>query len=158
MSDIKDDEPFEPLDYKTLLTLREGRRNKVYKDSVGKLTGGIGHLILPTDHMKEHDPISDAQIDAWFEKDSAGAMNAAIAQAKVAGITEPTFLPYFASVCYQMGNNWTNKFQHTWAMIVAGRYVEAADSLDGTLWATQTPERVADFADALYNLPPKGTK
>lgn len=155
--DKDDDAPFEPMEYEALLALREGRRTTVYKDSLGKPTGGIGHLITPADNMKVGDHISDAQISAWFQHDSISAMNAAKAQAAQAGITEPTFLPYLASVCYQLGNNWTAKWPHTWAMICAGEYEKAADSLEGTPWDKQTPQRVEDFSDALYNLPPKGT-
>lgn len=153
-----DNDEFEPLEYEPLLALREGRRNVVYRDSRGFPTGGIGHLITPADKMKVGDHISDAQIDAWFAVDSAGAMNAAKHLAAQAGITEPTFLPYLASVCFQLGNNWTAKWPHTWAMICNGEYNEASDSLDDTPWQRQTPQRVEDFQDALENLPPKGTK
>lgn len=148
---------FEPLDYKALLTLREGRRNKVYHDSRGFLTVGIGHLVVLNDHLHLGDVITDEQVDTFFAKDSADAMNHAIAQAKQAGITDPTFLPYLASVCYQLGDNWIAKWPHTWAMICEGRYAKAADSLEGTPWSKQTPERVEDFSDALYNLSPERT-
>lgn len=152
---MANDEPFEPMEYEPLLALREGRRNDVYHDSRGFLTVGIGHLVVPNDHLHFGDRITDARIDAFFAKDSADAMNHAKAQAAQAGITEPSFLPYLASVCFQLGDNWIAKWPHTWAMICAGEYEKAADSLSGTPWDKQTPDRVADFADALYNLPPK---
>lgn len=149
------DPPFEPLEYKALLALREGRRNVVYPDSKGLPTAGIGHLITKADNLHLDDHVSDAQIDAWFARDSLASMNAAKAQAKEAGITEEWFLAYLASVCYQLGNVWTVKWPHTWKMICDGSYEQAADSLMGTPWDKQTPERVVDFSDALYNLPPK---
>lgn len=152
------DDTFKPLDYKALLTLREGRRNVVYRDSRGFPTVGIGHLVVAKDGLHLGDKITDAQIDAFFMQDSADAMNHAMAQARQAGITAQWFMPYLASVCFQLGDNWTAKWPHTWGMICAGRYTEAADSLDGTPWSHQTPNRVADFQDALYNLPTKGSK
>lgn len=155
---MADDDTFEPLEYEPLLALREGRRNVVYRDSLGNPTGGIGHLITVADKLKVGDHISDAQIDAWFAVDSASAMNAAKRLAAQAGITEPTFLPYLASVCFQLGNNWVAKWPHTWAMICRGEYQQASDSLDDTPWQRQTPSRVEDFQAALENLPPKGTK
>lgn len=152
----EDDAPWEPMAYEALLALREGRRNVVYHDSRGFLTVGIGHLVVLNDGLRINDRITDAQVDAFFAKDSADAMNHAKAQAAQAGIVEPTFLPYLASVCYQLGDNWVAKWPHTWAMICAGDYEKAADSLEGTPWDKQTPTRVEDFSDALYNLPPKG--
>lgn len=155
---IDDNDTFEPLDLEHLLALREGDKSVVYHDSRGLLTVGIGHLVVPNDHLRLGDKLTQAQVDALFAKDSADAMAHATAQAAQAGITEPTFLPYLASVCFQLGDAWTKEWPHTWAMICAGEYEKAADSLDNTPWDKETPLRVEDFQDALYNLPPKGTK
>lgn len=152
-----DDAPWDPLDFETLITLREGNRKVVYLDSRGKPTGGRGHLILPSDNMKVGQVIPDAVNEAWFKHDTAGALEAATEEMKQAGIIEPTFLPYLGSVNFQLGLKWTASWPHTWAMIVAGNYEQAADSLEGTPWQKQTPVRVQDFQDALVNLPPKGT-
>ena len=56
---------------------------------------------------------------------------------------------------FQLGTAWTGTFPNTWRMIVNGRYEDAAEALDGTKWAQQTPVRVKDFQDALRKLPPK---
>lgn len=140
-----------------LEALREGRKNVVYADTQGHLTGGIGHLILPRDNMQLDDEISDAQIDAWFAIDSAGALHAALLQMQEAGITDQHFIPYLTSVCFQMGTAWTAKFPSTWKMIVTGQYERAALALNGTQWAEQTPVRVQDFQGALRRLPAKVT-
>jgi lysozyme len=145
----------EDTNFEKLIAEREGRRNDVYKDSLGKLTVGIGHLVVPSDHLNFGERISDEQIDAFFEKDSAPAMQAARSQASAAGITDSAFIPYLASVNFQLGIGWTNTFPHTWKMIVDGKYEDAAKALDGTLWAEQTPVRVKDFQNALRSLPPK---
>lgn len=153
-----DDDTFEPLGLEQLLALREGNRNVVYHDSRGFLTVGIGHLVVPNDHLRLGDKVTSAQVDAFFAKDSADALAHAKTQAAQAGITEPTFLPYLASVCFQLGDAWVTKWPHTWAMICAGEYQQASDSLDNTPWDKETPLRVEDFQDALENLPPKGAK
>ena len=54
----------------------EGRERSVYLDSLGKKTGGIGHLLEGTT-WRVGDPISDEQIDAWFEADLVKAVAAA---------------------------------------------------------------------------------
>jgi GH24 family phage-related lysozyme (muramidase) len=135
--------------------LREGRRDTVYLDSLGKPTAGIGHLVLPTDHLSVGDVLTEAQIDTFLLQDSAPACRAALTQALEADILDFVFLPYLASVNFQLGTGWTRKFPQTWGMIVAGAYEQAAQALDGTLWARQTPVRVQDFQEALRRLPEK---
>lgn len=141
--------------YEALLAAREGRRNVVYRDSLGKPTVGIGHLVLPQDHMVVGQKITDAQVDALFAADGKSAMDAALAQAEQAGIAVPAFLPYLASVCFQLGNAWTKKFPNTWKMVCSGQYEAAAQALEDTAWNEQTPSRVQDFQKALRALPKK---
>jgi GH24 family phage-related lysozyme (muramidase) len=134
----------------------EGLRHDVYRDNLGKLTVGIGHLVLASDNLTFGQLISDEQITTLFEKDSAMALRGAQLQAAQAGITDPNFVPMLASVNFQLGTHWnTTKFPQTWGMIVAGRYEDAARALDGTAWAHQTPNRVRDFQAALRRLPAK---
>jgi GH24 family phage-related lysozyme (muramidase) len=147
--------PQQEADFEALMKLREGCRNDVYLDTVGKATVGIGHLVQAGDNLNVGDVITGAQVDAFFAQDGAKAMNAAQAQAAEAGITDPTFVPYLASVNFQLGTDWTAKFPNTWNMIVNGQYDAAADALNGTVWNTQTPTRVQDFQGALRRLPPK---
>ena len=49
----------EDTNFEKLIAEREGRRNDVYKDSLGKLTVGIGHLVVPSDHLNFGERISD---------------------------------------------------------------------------------------------------
>ena len=142
-------------DFEKLIAEREGRRNDVYRDNLGKLTVGIGHLVVASDHLNFGDRITDEQVTSFFEKDSAPVLQAARSQALEADITESAFIPYLASVNFQLGVRWTDTFPHTWKMIVDGKYEDAAKALDGTLWAKQTPVRVKDFQNALRRLPPK---
>jgi GH24 family phage-related lysozyme (muramidase) len=135
--------------------LREGYQDDVYLDSRLKPTVGIGHLVLPEDNLRVGQWITDAQVSAFFEHDGASAMRAAVQQMDDAGLTSQAFLPYLASVCFQLGNAWTTKFPNTWKMICAGQYGAAAAALHGTAWNSQTPVRVADFQGALNRLPAK---
>ena len=145
----------EENNFEQLVALREGYRNDVYVDSVGKPTVGIGHLVTSSDNLKVGDKISDATVAALFQADSASAMTAARSQAAQAGISDPNFIPYLASVNFQLGTGWTVTFPDTWGMIVNGDYKGAANALYGTRWSIQSPIRVQDFQDALRNLPPK---
>lgn len=142
-------------EFQKLMADREGRRNDVYKDSLGKLTVGIGHLVIDHDHLRFGQYISDSMVDMFWKADSASSLAAARHLADEAGITDPKFIPYLASVCFQLGNNWTVKFPSTWQMIVRGEYERAAVAVGGSLWARQTPRRTADFQAALRRLPAK---
>lgn len=141
--------------FRNLMMLREGCRTTVYPDSRGLPTVGIGHLVVPADNLRLGDVISMERVNALFATDSADALAAAWAQAGQAGITSTEFIPCLASVNFQLGTNWTKTFPDTWGMIVDGRYDDAANALNGTIWQHQTPVQVQDFQAALRALPPK---
>lgn len=131
------------------LELREGVRNTVYKDSLGKLTVGVGHLVLPEDGLKLGDTISDEQVQGFLEKDAQGAWNAALQQADELGVTDPKMVEALASVNYQLGTNWNKEFKNTWAAMKDGDWDKAATNVEQSLWNNQTPVRVDDFQAAL---------
>ena len=67
-----------------LLVLREGKSLKVYKDTLGKPTAGIGHL-LTSDEIKKYplgSLVTEAQVTTWFTKDVADPKATAAQQAK----------------------------------------------------------------------------
>lgn len=159
---LKDGAAMEQLE--NILKLREGVRLDVYYDTARppRPTVGIGHLVTDADreNLGLHVGVTISQdlCDRLFREDARGAMDAAVAQCNEAGISAVAaiaFLPWLASVNFQLGVNWTKEFGTTWAMIVGGRYNEAALHLATTAWYDETPVRVADFANALRALPPK---
>ena len=138
-----------------LLRDREGVRTKVYLDSRGKPTVGIGHLVTPADKLKVGDEITDQQVSDFFKKDSASALSAAKSQAAKAGINDSNFIVYLASVNFQLGTSWNKIHKKTWAFIMEGKYEEAAQEAGKSAWAKQTPVRVKDFQQALRALAKK---
>ena len=144
--------------YKEVMIGREGNRNDVYPDSLGKPTVGIGHLVTPGDHLKLRDVISDDRKEALWKADSEKALKAAQRQAAEAGVDDPNFHLALADVNFQLGTGWNDgpkSFRPTWDLIVAGKYKQAADRLKGSRWYRQTPDRVENFRKALLALPPK---
>jgi len=135
--------------FKKHLLHREGYRTVVYRDSLGKPTVGVGHLVKPEDGLKVGDTITEAQVQAFLDKDAKAAWDAGNIQAKNAGTSDPCFSSALASVSFQLGLGWRTKFPKTWNLIVEGKYKEAAEALNGTIWQKQTPVRVKDFQDAL---------
>ena len=113
----------------------------------------------PDDNLKVGEQIDDARIDAFFQQDAASAMTAAKAHAAEAGIAHGDFLPALASVNFQLGDGWRNKFPAAWQKIKDGDYTGAAIDValngNGTgpsIWKAQTPDRVQDFQSALWAL------
>lgn len=148
-----------------LLHDREGFRDKVYKDSLGKPTVGYGHLIRPGQsytledgtvkkgsELVVGDRISRQELDALFQKNVQEAYVAATNQAAEAGITDPEFLDVLTSVNFQLGTNWTTKFFNSWPAIKRGDYDKAIEGIKNSKWAKQTPVRVNDFVKVLEKL------
>lgn len=135
----------------------EGSRPDVYRDSRGFLTVGVGHKVTPADHLELGDKPGDARIGDFLRSDAAAALDAARNQAADAGITDPNFIVPLASVNFQLGTGWRDKFVKTWPLIVKGDYAAAAKEAANSDWNEQTPKRVRQFQEALRRLPPKPT-
>ena len=153
-----DDQAHQLAAFKALMARadEEGRRNDVYPDSLGKPTVGIGHLVRPEDGLKIGDKISDPQVDAYFQKDGAEALQRAREQAAQAGITDPAFIARLGAVNFQLGSKtWPGAFTKTWAKMMAGDYEGAAIEAANSKWFHQTPNRVRSFQAALRALPPR---
>jgi lysozyme len=127
---------------KILLTRHEGRMPRIYVDTVGKVTGGIGHNF--TDKS-----LSPAAIDLLYQEDMAEV---------VAGIL--LFLPWTTTltparqmVLYDMGFNLgvpgLLKFVNTLAFIRAGAYDKAATAMLHSKWATQVGHRAVELANIM---------
>ena len=130
-----------------LIKLREGLVLKVYKDSLGKLTAGYGHLIKPGEEALE---ITQSLSDKWLKEDYQGDYLAAQSQSEQLPFATQELIDVLTSVNYQMGTNWYKGFPKTWALLKSGKYEEAAVEVESSLWHKQTPVRVRDFQRVLW--------
>lgn len=145
---------------RTLLEQRESNESKVYKDSTGNLTAGIGHKLTAGELVKykEGDVIPDNVIEEWYKKDTETSVNAAMKQAKELGIDNEDFLVNLTSVNFQLGQNWNKKFPSAYQALKDKRYDDAIKEINTTskgepsLWKTQSPTRVNDFQQAIEGL------
>jgi lysozyme len=140
------------IDY---LKTREGWETEVYIDTQGHPTAGMGHLLTESERAtyKEGDTIPAQVLARWTRADTAGAYGAAIAQATELGLASDTaFVTVLTSVNYQLGTHWRGKFPQTWSAIKERKWALAAQMVRGSKWATQTPSRAREFADALQAL------
>lgn len=127
------------------LSLDEGRVPRVYPDSRGYLTAGVGHLL---DSQQGAKPISDQVIDIWLAEDVADAFALAAAYPWFAALNDAR-QDVILCLCFNLGNRF-QKFVQTHAAIAAGDFSAAADHLLDSLWAKQVgPTRSQLYARIL---------
>lgn len=139
-------------DFVDHLRLREGCENKAYRDSEGKLTVGVGHLVCSRDGIREGQVISDEQVEAFLREDAQEAFIAAQQQAFSIGVTDYNFICSLASVNFQLGTDWYKEHKQTWRLMQEHKWDEAAIEAADSKWEDQTPIRVDDFQEALARM------
>lgn len=130
--------------FRQQLILHEGRKNKSYADSLGLLTGGIGHLMRSNEipSYPIGTPISDTQIETWYTQDSSSAIK--IAQE----LCGPTWGEYsdirkraIADLSYNLGKSRLSKFSKFLAAMKAKDYNTAGKELRDSKWFDQVGKR-----------------
>lgn len=128
-----------------LVKKREGLKLHWYNDSLGKKTGGYGHL------YRKGDPVSfdQAMAEKWLESDLSGARKAAQKQFDKLPFQTQALLEALVSVNYQFGNDFDTDFPNTFKLLEGGYYTKAVQEIKKSLWNKQTPTRVKDFVEAI---------
>ena len=148
-------------DYLEHLELREGNEERVYLDSLGKPTCGVGHLLTERERQvyQVGDEVSEEQRTAWLEADAAKAWEAAAQQIEDLGIEQAEFIIVLGSVNFQLGTRWMDKFPSAYKALKNKDYDEAIRQVSTgsgkngqSKWKEQTPVRVEDFVTAIDKL------
>lgn len=146
------------------LTDREGSKEMSYEDSLGHLTGGVGHKLTKEerDEYTEGTLIPESVRNRWLAEDSTGAYNAAIKQADELKYQNQNMIEALASVNFQLGTSWRKKFPSAWEALKKGKYDEAIRQVkynkkEPSKWSTQTPKRTNDFISAIEQLKSEST-
>ena len=137
----------EPLDFSRLrdeIIAEEGVEERTYLDTLGYLTGGVGHKILPGDPGHGKPPgfkLTKQQIGRWLVDD----IDTAIAAAKR---VVPDFDSHpqevrisLVSMAFQLGEAGLAKFRNMLAALARRDYVEAARQARDSLAYEQTTAR-----------------
>lgn len=125
---------------------------RVYLDSLGKPTVGIGHLIddsSPYKNLKVGDTITQEEGKRLFYADVADAIKGVQSAIEQHPKLQYVELEALVDVQFQMGNKVWNEFTDTMKLIDAGKYLEASEEAMNSQWAEQTPSRAKAFSDAL---------
>lgn len=128
-----------------LVKLREGEKLFWYKDSLGKWTGGVGHL------RRKGDPDTFGQYEStqWLLSDILGARKATDKQFAKLPFQTQALYDALVSCNFQFGNDFDTDFPDSFGKLVKGDLPGAIKGFQATLWARQTPTRVKDLVEAI---------
>jgi lysozyme len=117
------------------LIMDEGIRYQVYKDSLGKATIGVGHLMLSTDDFTKLTP---AQVIHILRDDYYLARNHVRETYTWADDDVQLVL---TNMVFQLGPKGVSKFTGMLAALQNEHYEQAAIEMMDSKWARQTPKR-----------------
>ena len=130
------------------------QNTKVYKDSLGILTAGVGHQLSKEEKTmyKEGDVVPVDVVKSWLIKDAKIANNDAVTKLQDIRpdlLDNEEMVTLVSSFYYQLGKSRGDGFTKMWKAFEEGNgekaYAEALDSL----WYKQTPNRARRFAEFL---------
>jgi lysozyme len=119
---------------KDRLKISEGVRPKVYLDSVGIPTIGVGRNLRDVG-------LSDSEIDILLENDIKRTMESLDAKLPWWKSLDPVRQSVLADMCFNMGINKLLGFVNTLRFVQAGDYIQAARNMEKSLWYKQVGNR-----------------
>lgn len=134
-----------------MLRNEEGVRYEPYKDHLGYWTVGVGHLMderkggsLPKwaeTEIAATGRLSNESVNKLLENDLFKVMNEIKHNIPWAEDLDDVRYGVLVDMTFQMGIGGVLGFKNTLAHIHAGRYTQAADNMQQSLWYRQTPNR-----------------
>lgn len=125
------------------LTIDEGVKPQVYKDSLGLWTIGIGRLVDPSIPGSGLRP---EEIQYLFANDLEDRLTSLSAKLPWMSTLDEARQGVLLNMSFQMGVTGLLKFKNTLELVRKGNYVEAATAMLQSLWAKQTPKRAGRLA------------
>jgi len=137
---------------KAQLLIDEGRILRVYRDPVGLLTVGVGHLVRPGDQLRYDQTISLDRCEALLDDDVTVAL-------MTCHKIWPAFDAYpeaaqqvVANMAFNLGERRLRSFQRMIRAIAACRWQAAADEIRHSRYASQVGQRAERLAQRLENI------
>lgn len=137
----------EPLDHSRLrdeILAEEGWRDETYLDSLGYLTGGVGHLIRPGDTGYGKPPgtkLTKAEVGRWLLDDMAAAIAAARRVVPDFDEHPQEVRISLVSMAFQLGEQGLSRFRNMLAALAERDYARAARETRNSLAYEQTTAR-----------------
>lgn len=124
------------------LIIDEGKKNKPYKDTVGKLTIGVGRNL-------DDVGLSDEEVQYLLENDIdrvIGDLDIALPWWSALSEERQQVL---ANMCFNLGISRLLAFKNTLEAMEEGRYDAAANGMLASLWARQVGARAIRLANRM---------
>ena len=120
----------------------EGYRNKVYLDTLGKRTVGVGHLCVE-DFWEDDKEYEEKFLMAILEHDLQTAIKGAKDLMSENGCMDMDEIAeeIIIEMIFQLGKTGVSKFKNMWKHLSALEYSDAASEMLDSRWAKQTPNR-----------------
>lgn len=141
------------IDTKQRIKSHEGIIMRVYSDSLGLKTLGIGHLLTDKDDFEEGVTYPMEVINKLFEEDYNIAFNDAH------DLLEDKDIPYdpmvesvLIEMAFQLGLPRLKKFIKFIQGLQEEDYKKAADEMIDSRWAKQTPARAYELSTLIRNI------
>ncbi len=93
------------------LIREQGKRLTVYKDRLGYLTVGVGHLVVPSDKLNEGQHISELRCDDFLEEDLSIAIAGAEKAVPAFHILPDSVQHLLVCLCFTLGYTYMCKFK-----------------------------------------------
>lgn len=128
----------------------EGFSSKPYKDQLGYLTIGYGHLILPNENILLKKQINKKELEEIFEKDFNKALSNFNNTFKSLNLNKKKS-ELLIEMIFQLGIKGCLKFKNLIKNIKKGnKHLVCFDMMD-SLWYKQTPNRVKALIKTFLN-------
>ena len=126
------------------IKLHEGYRARVYADSLGIDTIGIGFAIKDLE-------LSEEVCDIILKEKLVDLYSRVKRKFPFFEKLPEEIQDVLLNMCYQMGVTGVSKFKKMLAAMKAGDWTEAADQALDSRWAKQTPHRAKELSDIVRN-------
>lgn len=124
------------------LVIDEGKKKRVYTDTVGKLTVGVGRNISDRDFSDDEIALMLANDITIVEK----ALDINVPWWRQMNDARQNVL---ANMCFNMGWQRLSQFKNTLSAMLTGRFDDAAKGMMDSLWAKQVGDRAKRLAEMM---------
>ena len=131
----------------------EGYRNKVYLDTLGKRTVGVGHLCVE-DFWEDDKEYEEKFLMTILEHDLQTAIKGAKDLMSENGCNDIDEIAeeLIIEMIFQLGKAGVSKFRNMWKHLSAFEYSSAASEMLDSRWAKQTPNRAQAMSAQMASL------
>jgi lysozyme len=140
---------------KNQLTADEGCKYHIYKDHLGKLTCGIGHLITKNDaefNLPEKTPIPAWRVLEFFDDDIGNAIKSCKAIFPNFDLMCCELQEILINMMFNLGQSKFSGFKKMIKAVKEKNYFEAGRQMKDSKWFEQVPNRAARLINRMIKL------